>query len=519
VIQRLVIALFMVVFTIEYVVKQRALLSGYFILVPEVMSAIAMLIVFGRMVAGARIAIDMRYLLFMLVLCITLILGFTLQEVPTGAVLAGAREHLKFLPFFLLPAVYRFTPAQLKTQLAVLLVMFVLETPLALYQRFVEFASMMSTGDPVRGTATTSSALSMLLLCGIAAVVALYLRGKIKFRPMLLLVGVLFIPTTINETKATVLLLPVALIAPALYMPKGKRALRKLVPVAVVGLLTGVVFFAVYDSLIRHREDAQPLGQFFSSDSVERYLYTGGRQPGMNYIGRFDSLQIAAEHISRDPLTFAIGLGAGNVNTSFLPAFDGKYASYYERYGVDMTQVTMLLWEIGVLGTLAYLALYWFVYRDARLLARGDDAIALLGQIWVAVIAIMTFALIYKAIFAMNEIGYLFWFYSGVVASEAVLRRRERRTADARARASFHPELATTQPWAMPALEVASAARQSATAAAEEPSRFPPRAEEPSRFPSRAEEPSRFPSPAEEPSRFPPLAAPRLRFGSRGSMS
>jgi hypothetical protein len=150
-----------------------------------------------------------------------------------------------------------------------------------------------------------------------------------------------------------------------------------------------------------------------------------------------------------------------------------------------MTQVTMLLWEIGVIGTLAYLALYWFVYRDARLLARGDDQIALLGQIWVAVVAIMTFALVYKAIFAMNEIGYLFWFYSGVVASEAVLRRRERRASDARAHASFHPELATTRPWAVPALEVQAATRSA-------------------------------PAPVQEPSGFPPLAAPTLRFGSRG---
>jgi hypothetical protein len=251
-----------------------------------------------------------------------------------------------------------------------------------------------------------------------------------------------------------------------------------------------VVFVAVYDSLIRYRDDGQPLGQFFSNDSVERYLYTGGRQPGMNYIGRFDSLQIAAEHISRDPLTFTIGLGAGNVNTSFLPAFDGKYASYYDRYGVDMTQITMLLWELGTLGTLAYLSLYWFVYRDARLLARGDDEMALVGQIWVAVVAILSFALIYKAIFAMNEIGYLFWFYSGVVASEAVLRRRERRASDARARAGaeFHPELATTQPWAVPVLEISRAARQA-----------PPRED------------------VEVPTRFPPLPAPRLRFGSGGS--
>jgi hypothetical protein len=67
------------------------------------------------------------------------------------------------------------------------------------------------------------------------------------------------------------------------------------------------------------------------------------------------------------------------------------------------------------------------VFTDARALARSGGADALLGQIWVGVTCIMIFALIYKSTFAMNELSYPFWFYSGVVAARVAELRRARR--------------------------------------------------------------------------------------------
>jgi hypothetical protein len=143
--------------------------------------------------------------------------------------------------------------------------------------------------------------------------------------------------------------------------------------------------------------------------------------------------------ISGDPLTAAFGLGAGNVSTSFLPQFDGEYAAYYERYEVGMTQITNLLWQVGFVGLAVYLSFYWFVFRDAWDLARRGGQDALLGQIWVGVTTIMIFALIYKSVFAMNEIGYPFWFYSGLVAARAAeLHRARRRQRYSRVAAPKH---------------------------------------------------------------------------------
>src|SRR5690606_2402927 len=97
-------------------------------------------------------------------------------------------------------------------------------------------------------------------------------------------------------------------------------------------------------------------------------------------------------------------------------------------YGVDVTQISNFLWEIGFVGLFAYLLLYWCVFRDGRLLSKRNTPAALLGQTWATVAVIVGMALMYKRSFSMNEVAYLFWFFSGIVAREAYLLRQERRS-------------------------------------------------------------------------------------------
>jgi hypothetical protein len=419
----LVITLLSSVLIVEYLVERRGLLHPYLVLIPDLLSGIVMLVVLVRLMNGARFMLDWRYGVFLLVLLFTMTFGYLVQDVPDGAMLAGARAYLRFLPFFLLPAVHRFTARELNAQLLLLLALALLQTPLALYQRFVEFAYAMHTGDPVRGTLTTSSAMSLFMVAAIAGVVVLYLRGKLKLLALTLLAAWLFVPTTINETKATLLLLPVALVIPTLLMPGGSRAMRRLLPLCAVGALAITAFVGAYNYFVQFREYPDSLGEFVGGDRLSYYLYTGAANTDQAYIGRFDSIEIALEHTAADPLTLAFGFGAGNVSESFLPDFNGRLADYYERFGVGQTQVTTFLWEIGVVGLLAFLLLYYLVARDSLRLARSHDSAAALGQLWAVVMIVMTFGLLYKSLLAMNDFGYLFWYFSGVVASRAAAVR------------------------------------------------------------------------------------------------
>jgi hypothetical protein len=425
--QALVIALLLQIMGVEYLIESRGWLHPYAILIPEMLSGVAMLVVLVR-IMGGRIALDWRYGLFILVLLFTITFGYSSQDVPQGAMLAGARSYLKFLPFFLLPAVHRFTPRQLHVQLMLLFALALMQTPLAVYQRFVEFAHAMHTGDPVKGTLTTSSALSMFLVAAIAGAVVFYLRGRLRLTALIAICAWLFLPTTINETKATLLLLPFALVVPALLMPGKAQRLRKLLPLIAVGVIAVTAFVSSYNYMIQSREYAGPISEYITnSETLRYYLYTGAANTDQAFVGRFDSIEIALEYTSQDPLTLAFGYGAGNVSESFLPQFDGKYADYYLRFGVGQTQVTQLLWEVGVVGLLAYLFVFYLVLRDSLTLARSNDSAAPLGQLWAVAVMIMTFALIYKSVFAMNDFGYLFWYFSGVVASRAVVVRQTAR--------------------------------------------------------------------------------------------
>jgi hypothetical protein len=302
----------------------------------------------------------------------------------------------------------------------------------------------MHTGDPVKGTLTSSSALSMFMVASIAGVVVFYLRGRLKLAVLIALAAWLFIPTTINETKATALLLPVALLMPAFLMPQRTRLLPKLLPIVGVGLLAGTAFVVSYNILVQHSEYGDPLGEFFTSGDLRYYLYTGAANTEQPYVGRFDSIEIALDYTSQDPLKLAFGYGAGNVSESFLPQFAGRYADYFVRLGVGQTQITTFLWEVGVAGLLAYLFLFYRVLRDSLTLARSNDPAAHLGQLWTVAVIIMTFGLVYKSVFSMNDIGHLFWYFSGVVASRAVQVRQSVPSRIAQAPPSWR--LATGEP-------------------------------------------------------------------------
>ena len=423
----LVTALFVQILVVEYLIKSRGLLHPYAILLPEVLSGVAMLVVLIRIMGGSRVAFDWRYGIFLAALLFTVVVGYMVQDVPDGAMLAGARSYIRFLPFFLLPAVHRFTPKQLQAQLVLLLVLAMLQTPLAVYQRFVEFAGSMHTGDPVKGTLATSSAMSLFMLAAIGGAVSFYLRGRLSLKALLVLCAWLFLPTTINETKATLLLLPFALLVPAMLMPGRGRRLRKVAPIVGVGFVAVTAFVLVYNYLIQYRQYAGPIGEYFTGEGLH-YLYTGAANDTDEVnIGRFDSIEIALDHTSQDPLKLAFGYGAGNVSESFLPEFAGQYWSYFTRYGVSSTQITTFLWEVGLVGLVVYLYFFALVARDALTLARSSGAEALLGQVWTVALIIMTFGLVYKAVFSMNDLGYPFWYFSGVVASRAVLVRQAAR--------------------------------------------------------------------------------------------
>ena len=140
---KLLFFVFVTIFSIDYLAVQLQLISRQFTLAPELFSALVMLIVIMRFTVGKTFALNPKYVILIGFLLVHMIIGIIINLVSAGTVIAGIRNYMKFLPFFLLPAVYNFSDAQIRNQLKLLLALVLLQSPLAIYQRFIQFADRM----------------------------------------------------------------------------------------------------------------------------------------------------------------------------------------------------------------------------------------------------------------------------------------------------------------------------------------------------------------------------------------
>jgi len=426
VINALVIATFLACFLASFFAKKLNVVSVYFVLLPELLSGVVLLVVIARLIVGKRFELDGKYLVFVAALLMTMAMGAAAQSVPAGPLVSGLRAYLPALPLLLLGAVYPFSGRQIRKQIAVLIALLAIQIPIAVYQRFWQFAHKMHTGDVVTGTVTNSGVLSVIMVSGVTLLTVLYLRKRLGLLPYLICTGLMLVPTAVNETKATILMLPVAMFAPIVLMRRSEQPLRRLMPIVAIFALCGAGFVATYNYLIVNRESGTSLEDFWLEGRVQDYMYRGAVE-GDPRVGRIDSMQIAARTISETPLRAAFGLGIGNVSPALLPGFEGEYAHYYDKYRVWFTQITLLLWNMGFVGVAVYTLLFFAMFKDALALARAGGSSAAIGQCWGAVVVLVAMCMLYNSVLTMNEVMFPFMFYAGFVARRAHLLRRERR--------------------------------------------------------------------------------------------
>lgn len=390
---------------------------------PEIISAFAMVVVAIRLGTDRSIVIPQKYIFWFGVMFVLIFAGIVTNTVQSGAVFAGLRTYFRYAPIFLLPIVYHFSDEQIKGQLKFVLIVALLQVPVAVYQYL--FRPNLS-GDHIVGTVGAPGALSIFLVGTIGMMTAFLVKGKIRLIHYVPIVFLLFIPTAINETTATMLLLPIAFVLPVLLAPTERSRLRLLIPVTLFGALIMTVFISVYNVQYGDRwgGDGGGLGVMLLEGEGLEFLYKGATEENradgdlsQSEIGRLDSVLMPFKVVS-DPVRHWLGNGIGNAATSFNEVFDGDYSEQAAMYGVDFTTAGKLIWEIGIIGLALSFLFLWFVFRDARALsARGDFAGAVaLG--WGAIIPIVVASMFYRNIVDETVLGYLMWYLSGYVISK-----------------------------------------------------------------------------------------------------
>ena len=437
----LVYVFLVVAVTLTFILKTMGLPRTVSARAPELLAVFTFIVILGYAAIYKRHYLPSKYIVLFLLYALLIISGIIINEVPPGVIISGISIYLKYIPFFLIPIVYKFTQEDIEKQLKLVFLLALLQLPLSFYQRLVQYKGIL-TGDLITGTVIVSSALSIFLICAISILVAYYLYNKLDLKKLLVLIFLLFLPTTINETKGTLVFLPLALIFPILLNSSGAELIKKLVPITFSGVLFVVVFVGIYDYFMGGRWEEGIMSRMTDPAMITHYLYSGEvSREDFEFEGnpelqgesfsrlerdapRIDSILIPLHFLSENPVSLVIGLGIGNVTPSRVEFLSGEYGEFSDLYSSQRTTWSQILWEMGLGGVFLSMVLFYMIISDSNFVRKSTSGIAPLALGWLAVALILFLALSYKNFFNLNVINYLFWYFSGVIVSESYRIRR-----------------------------------------------------------------------------------------------
>jgi hypothetical protein len=388
---------------------------------PEVLSGIVLLYV---AIVGTRDRFRLvapKYWFAFGAFAVLILCGVINNRTGTGPMLSGMRFYLRAMPMFFLAAVLPTSEQQLKRQLNLLLALAFLQLPISVYQRWIVLSEGRFTGDSVQGTLMDSGVLSIFLI-GVAMVLTgLLLRRRIGKLKYALLIALLLFPSVINETKGTLVLLPVALMVTLIMGGEHGKRLRY-AGFATLGLAAFVAFFIpVYNMMQAHDpyKSEKDITNYFTNEKLlARYMSSNVSGVGtIKDVRRGDAIAVPLKFLSRDPAQLAFGLGIGSVSPSNVnKKFEGTYFQLFQNFLI--TSFTYFLLEFGIFGVIMIGVLFLLVFMDTLAVAQVDDS--LIGGIavgWTGVVVLVGVGMVYTILHLFVSVTYLAWYYSGVICA------------------------------------------------------------------------------------------------------
>jgi hypothetical protein len=387
---------------------------------PDLMSVCTVIYV---VLAGTRQRfryVGFKYWLIFAALTLAIVCGPLINHEAPGAVINGMRYYLRAIPFFLLPAVVEYSEEDLKRFMYLILALSLLQCPVAVYQRYTVAESNQFSGDPVIGTLMISGILSLFLISVLCVMGSLMVRGRVGKIWYACCFVMLVLPMSINETKVTIFLLPLALLVTfALAARPGRRIA---VTLSALGLLVlgSAIFVPLYNYFnTLHNPNPWTVQEFLTNNALfSAYMNKPAGVGTGEEAGRSTALLAPFQQLGHDPINLTFGLGLGNASESSLGTqFTGEYATLYWNFAHELS-MSMFLFEVGLFGTTLILLLHWMVLRDAIYVFRRDPG--LLGALapgYVGAWVTTTVGLIYVTVHTFESLSYMFWFFSGLLAA------------------------------------------------------------------------------------------------------
>jgi len=388
---------------------------------------IAVIVAMYVVAVGARTQfrnVRSEYWLVFGAIATVMVCGVVINAVAPGPLFAGMRSYLRALPLFFLPAVLAIDDRSLKRQLLLLLAISFLQVPTALYQRTTRWAAGHISGDWAVGTLLNSGILSIFLICVACVLTGFYMRKRLRLAPYLALMLVVLTPTMVNETKATMVLLPIGMLTTVIAGARPRKRLGNALSALLVLAVFTSIFIPVYDYYVKPRWGYGLLDFVTMPGRVEGYLEKRGAAVGVTKeVGRVDAIVVPLKDFSRDPTKLAFGLGIGNASLSKLgKQFTGEYFRRYEPFG--QTTAALLILETGILGLTLVFLLHVMIFRDAKVVAARDEGIrGALAAGWTGVMAVLMISMFYKEMIPSGAIAFPFWYFAGLIAAHRMRLR------------------------------------------------------------------------------------------------
>ena len=357
----------------------------------------------------------MKWLLaFFLVILISAVVNgsFSLNAI------ISLKGYFQMLGILLALAYFGFSPVQADRFVKAILILGFVQLPFALHQflflvpeRATAFAaSHLVVGvDVVVGTflgsmqgGGASAVLAVFQVTAISLLFARWKRGLLKSRTTFISAFILLLPLTLNETKITFLLLPFAF--GLVFMDTLKKQPMKFIGggLAIIAIVVGI--FLGYTLLPKGQKHQSP-SEYFEAAWVTNF---GDAGYGSGELNRTTVLtHWVKSHYGDDfPYVF-LGHGPGSVRSNALGIPTALQLKYY-GLGIDLTSISTMLWELGLIGTFTAIGLFWSAFKTAGKLLRlpgvplERQALLTMAQVGIGMLG---FSLLHNNYFIF-EVGY-----------------------------------------------------------------------------------------------------------------
>ena len=306
------------------------------------------------------------------------IVSALLEHYSLSEFLTGFKRYFQAFGLLLALVTLNISKQDMDKWLRLLLAIALLQLPFSLFERFILVplrggisAAGAEATDIVAGTmganlsgGSPNSLMVIFVLIAFSFIFSRWRVGVISRSKLWIYGVILLLPLVLGETKVVVFMLPIIGLV-LLRKDIVKHPVRYLpVIVALAWLTIAFAYLYVYIMLDSNFADAYKISVQYNVKDVGYGTSLLNRTTVMSFWWGLQSAQ--------DPLGFLFGNGLGSSYGSGIQA--GHIAAKYPGYGISLTTVSTLLWDVGLLGLALYVAVYVAAWRAASKLWRETSS-------------------------------------------------------------------------------------------------------------------------------------------------